>query len=75
MRRLNFFVFFVCLVLRNDYVLYYICPMVGGSTRGCVLLLVDTMGLCFVLLHKLPATICSIETDERRLYKSNAADP
>ena len=27
MWRLNFFVFFCCLVLRNDYVLYYICPM------------------------------------------------
>jgi hypothetical protein len=27
MWRLNFFVFFVCLVMRNDYVLYYICPM------------------------------------------------
>lgn len=27
MWRLNFFVFFTCLVLRNDYVLYYICPM------------------------------------------------
>ena len=27
MWRLNFFVFFACLVLRNDYVLYYICPM------------------------------------------------
>jgi hypothetical protein len=27
MWRLNFFVFFVCLAMRNDYVLYYICPM------------------------------------------------
>ena len=25
--RLNFLVFFACLVLRNDYMLYYICPM------------------------------------------------
>ena len=27
MWRLNFFVLFVCIALRNDYVLYYICPM------------------------------------------------
>lgn len=27
MWRLNFFVFFACAALRNDYVLYYICPM------------------------------------------------
>ena len=27
MWRLNFFVFFTCLVMRNDYTLYYICPM------------------------------------------------
>ncbi|EEH50896.1 uncharacterized protein MICPUCDRAFT_23866 [Micromonas pusilla CCMP1545] len=27
MWRLNFFVFFTCVVLRNDYMLYYICPM------------------------------------------------
>ena len=27
MWRLNFFVFFCCVVMRNDYVLYYICPM------------------------------------------------
>ena len=27
MWRLNFFVFFACVALRNDYVLYYICPM------------------------------------------------
>ena len=27
MWRLNFFVFFACLVMRNDYTLYYICPM------------------------------------------------
>ena len=27
MWRLNFFVFFTCVVLRNDYTLYYICPM------------------------------------------------
>lgn len=25
--RLNFLVFFACVVLRNSYVLYYICPM------------------------------------------------
>jgi len=25
--RLNFFVFFVCVLLRNEYMLYYICPM------------------------------------------------
>ena len=27
MWRLNFFVAFCCIVLNNDYVLYYICPM------------------------------------------------
>lgn len=27
MWRLNFFVIFCCIVLNNDYVLYYICPM------------------------------------------------
>ncbi len=27
MWRLNFLVFFTCLVLRNSYMLYYICPM------------------------------------------------
>ena len=27
MWRLNFFVFFACLVMNNDYMLYYICPM------------------------------------------------
>jgi hypothetical protein len=27
MWRLNFLVFFACLVLRNSYMLYYICPM------------------------------------------------
>ena len=27
MWRLNFLVFWACLVLRNDYMLYYICPM------------------------------------------------
>ncbi|XP_072972911.1 protein REDUCED WALL ACETYLATION 1-like [Typha angustifolia] len=27
MWRLNFFVFFCCIVLDNDYMLYYICPM------------------------------------------------
>lgn len=27
MWRLNFLVFFVCLVMRNSYMLYYICPM------------------------------------------------
>lgn len=27
MWRLNFFVFFCCVALRNSYVLYYICPM------------------------------------------------
>jgi hypothetical protein len=27
MWRLNFFVFFTCVVMRNDYTLYYICPM------------------------------------------------
>ena len=27
MWRLNFFVLFCCLALRNSYVLYYICPM------------------------------------------------
>ncbi len=27
MWRLNFLVFFACLVLRNSYTLYYICPM------------------------------------------------
>lgn len=27
MWRLNFFVYFCCLVMNNDYVLYYICPM------------------------------------------------
>lgn len=27
MWRLNFFVFFACVALRNSYVLYYICPM------------------------------------------------
>ena len=32
MWRLNFFVLFVCLVMDNDYMLYYICPMV----RACV---------------------------------------
>lgn len=25
--RLNFLVFFACLVLNNSYMLYYICPM------------------------------------------------
>lgn len=25
--RLNFLVFFACIVLRNSYMLYYICPM------------------------------------------------
>lgn len=27
MWRLNFFVFFTCITMRNDYTLYYICPM------------------------------------------------
>ena len=27
MWRLNFFVIFCCIVLSNDYMLYYICPM------------------------------------------------
>jgi hypothetical protein len=27
MWRLNFLVFFACIVLNNDYMLYYICPM------------------------------------------------
>lgn len=27
MWRLNFFVAFCCIVLNNDYMLYYICPM------------------------------------------------
>ena len=27
MWRLNFLVFWACLVLRNSYMLYYICPM------------------------------------------------
>ena len=27
MWRLNFLVVFCCIVLRNDYMLYYICPM------------------------------------------------
>lgn len=27
MWRLNFLVFFCCIVLNNDYMLYYICPM------------------------------------------------
>jgi len=27
MWRLNFLVFFACIVLKNDYMLYYICPM------------------------------------------------
>jgi 10 TM Acyl Transferase domain found in Cas1p len=27
MWRLNFLVLFCCIVLRNDYMLYYICPM------------------------------------------------
>lgn len=27
MWRLNFLVFFACVVLRNSYMLYYICPM------------------------------------------------
>lgn len=27
MWRLNFLVFFACVVLNNDYMLYYICPM------------------------------------------------
>ena len=27
MWRLNFFVTFCCIVLNNDYMLYYICPM------------------------------------------------
>jgi len=27
MWRLNFLVFIVCMVMRNSYVLYYICPM------------------------------------------------
>lgn len=27
MWRLNFLVVFACIVLRNDYMLYYICPM------------------------------------------------
>lgn len=27
MWRLNFMVFFCCVVLRNEYMLYYICPM------------------------------------------------
>lgn len=25
--RLNFLVFFACVILRNSYMLYYICPM------------------------------------------------
>jgi len=27
MWRLNFFVFFACAALKNDYMVYYICPM------------------------------------------------
>jgi N-acetylneuraminate 9-O-acetyltransferase len=27
MWRLNFLVFFTCIVLQNSYMLYYICPM------------------------------------------------
>ena len=27
MWRLNFFVFFVCVTMNNEYMLYYICPM------------------------------------------------
>ena len=35
MWRLNFFVFFTCLVMRNDYTLYYICPMHTRSRSSC----------------------------------------
>jgi hypothetical protein len=34
MWRLNFLVLFVCLVMDNDYMLYYICPMVRLPSRA-----------------------------------------
>merc|ERR1719181_1059566 len=34
MWRLNFFVFFVCVTMNNEYMLYYICPMHTFFTWG-----------------------------------------
>ncbi|GMH01933.1 hypothetical protein Nepgr_003772 [Nepenthes gracilis] len=42
MWRLNFFVAFCCIVLNNDYMLYYICPMHTLFT----LMVYGTLGLC-----------------------------
>lgn len=35
MWRLNFFVFFTCLVMRDDYTLYYICPCTRYPRSSC----------------------------------------
>jgi len=63
MWRLNFFVLFVCLVMDNDYMLYYICPMhtiftvfiyvvlaIKSEANSTNVGMVVKMALCFLLI-------------------------
>lgn len=63
MWRLNFFVFFVCLVMNNDYMLYYICPMhtiftlfiygvlgVGNQYNSSNVGIAIKMAVCFLIV-------------------------
>jgi len=63
MWRLNFFVFLVCCVMNNDYMLYYICPMhtiftlfiygvlgVGNQYNSSNLGIAIKMAVCFLLV-------------------------
>jgi hypothetical protein len=46
MWRLNFLVTFACIVLRNSYMLYYICPMHTIFTVSCCILILACSHCC-----------------------------